>query len=268
MDGGSWGAISVHLTELRARVILVLLTWLALGILGWQVHPQVLDWVFMRTCGRLAVATSAPAMGSPSCALVSHTLLGGFWARLWAAGLPVVIIGVPIAVWQAGWFACGPEAAQSRTTMRRIRVSGWLLLLSWGFSIGVTAALIDPAIGLLLSLGQPWIVPLITPEGIVSVVVGIFLAVAGMVLLPGLVWAALSWHLITPTQLRQARRPVIMGVLVIAAILTPTGDPITMLVVAAWPIVVIGLLTHWYSWRLALAHQPLPSSGIRTPKLA
>lgn len=245
-----WGSLAFHLTELRVRLGLVLISWLALWVVGWTIHPHLFEWLTTPMC---TTGTQTPFDGAgigQVCALVSTTVVGGMWARLWVSGVPAVLVGVPIAVWQCWLYCAGPASRRLPAPLNRVvwpRVS-WVLLGLWLVSVVITILIAHPVLGVLMALGQPWVTPLITVEAVLSALVGLFVAILGLVCLPVALGLALHWHLVTPSQLRRARHGIVLGALIIAAFITPTTDPVTMVAVSMVPIATIEVMCLAYSW--------------------
>lgn len=234
-----WGSLTQHLTELRARLILVLIAWGALWVVGWFIHPTVLDWLVALWCSHQFGATAnAPIGEAASCEVATLRLTGGVSARFRVAAIPAILGGVPMLLWQAWRFGAGRAEDAQRTQIRLRPWSwvGWGLMSLWGTSIGLTVLLAHPLLNILVALGQPWVVPIITLEGILSALVWLFIAVLVMLVVPMGVGAGLYAGLLTTTHLHQARPVVVLGSLIVAALLTPTTDPATMVLVALWPI--------------------------------
>lgn len=242
-----WGSLTHHLDALRARLALVLGALLALALVGWMVHPQLMDWLVGPWCGDAnSLSQHAQCEGggvpptdrAPHCALTTLTLTGGIWARVWVASLPVVLVGTPIALWQGWWFCIGDSQV---TKPRQTPWVGWQglglgALGLWVATIGFTAVGTHPLLGLMVRFGEPWVHPLVTIDGVLSAMVGLFLAILSLLLIPVAVGMALHMRLISPADLSRGRRGLVMVALIVAAILTPTTDPLTMLVVALGPI--------------------------------
>lgn len=253
MVTGDWGSVQAHLAELRARLLLVATAWVALWGMGWLAHPQVLDWLVHPWCmpsapGQLAGQLPVDQARN-GCVLVSYSLTGGLSARLWVASLPAVLVGVPIAGWQAYLFALGPPNQPDRVSRALVYRIGWGGLGLWVFSLWLTIILARPVVQTLLALGKPWIIPLITPEGLLSALTGLFVGIVVILLIPALVMLGVYTTVITPAQLVAARPYLVIGLLLVAAVITPTTDPFTMLALAACPLGVIDGICRWYAWR-------------------
>lgn len=252
-----WGSLEHHLAELRARLVLVGAGWLALGVLGWVFHPRFLDWLVSTQCAN--GLTSQAHGDAQSCAVLSVAVTGGIWARLWVSGLPVVLGGVPLGIWQGWLYFRGAETSAATESDRNGRWAGvgWLLLAVWVVSIGLTAAIAHPVMGVLVSLGQPWVQPLITIESTLGTLVGLFLGVNVLLFIPAALAVAMLTGLIRPDTLGKARRGIVLVALIVAALVTPTTDPLTMLAVAAWPVVSVEVVRLGYQWRARRQHQRL-----------
>lgn len=236
-----WGSVTQHLLELRARCLLVVAVWSVLWVVGWLTHPRLLDWIVAPWCAQQAVAIGAPnATAGQPCGLTTITLTGGLWARLWAAGIPAVLGGIPMAIWQ-GWSFCLGGTEWVRQSRARAWV-GWGLLLLWVVSIALTGVFAHPVFTVLVRLGEPWVVPLVTLDGVLRALAGLFIAVLGLLLIPVVIGAGVYARFITPDDLGRARRLIVVGALVVAALITPTTDPVTMVLVALWPLLWIEVI--------------------------
>jgi len=104
--------------------------------------------------------------------------------------------------------------------------------------------LIPPAIGFLYSFGSDIATPQIIIGNYISIVTRLLLAVGLVFELPVLTTFLARIGIVKPEWLASKRKPAIIGAFILAAVITPTFDPINQSLVAA-PLVVLYELSIW-----------------------
>jgi sec-independent protein translocase protein TatC len=217
-----------HLGELRARLIRSAI-YVVIGLIAaWNVYPWLWD---------LFVAPLEPVLKQINGKIVYTTFTQGFMLRLQVsliAGLVIAIPLVTLEVW--GFIAPG----LTRSERRACYVVFPLSLFFFFFGLVVGYALMGVTVGYFAQYIPKDVELLQDPAKymtfLVKMVVGFGLTFQMPVILMFLSWIGM----ISSRTLREQWRLAVVGCFAVAAIATPGGDPMTMLIMAA-PLAVLYL---------------------------
>jgi sec-independent protein translocase protein TatC len=233
--------LTEHLAELRMRLIRCLLAVVLLGVLVFVLYdPWIQDFLFQPYKDVCAANPDFGCNGEP----VLITPLGGFNTRMKVAGWGGLILALPIVLWQVWRFIVpGLESKEKRYARPFILATVVLFLL------GATLAYLT------LSKALQWLISFagqataaFTPDSYVSLV-GLMMAAFGAgFLFPVLLVFLELMGVIDHKQLIGWWRYATVIIVIIAAVITPSGDPISMIALALpmfvlyWACVLIGWL--------------------------
>ncbi|HEY7599285.1 MAG TPA: twin-arginine translocase subunit TatC, partial [Candidatus Limnocylindrales bacterium] len=207
-------SLAEHLGELRRRLIVSGLTVVAGSVIGWLVAPQVI------------LILKAPIVGP----LVFTQLGGAFMVQLKIALLIGVVLGSPMLLYQL-WAFISPGLTERERRLARPWIPLALLFVVLG--VAVAYLVLPYAAAFLLSFQQPGVLePLITVEAYFGFATNLFLAFGLVMQFPIVVWLLSKVGLVTAAQLRHGRRYVLFGIVVLAAVVTPGGDPVSPTIMA------------------------------------
>jgi sec-independent protein translocase protein TatC len=209
---------AAHLTELRDRIIKVAVA-LAIGsIIGFIFHEQVLE--FLSRPYEAAVPDTGLSFFRPTEAFSLVMKLS-----LWTG----TIIASPVILYQT-WRFVAP-ALTKREKKWAIPLTGVFVLL---FIIGVTVGYVALSKGLvfLLDFGGEALNPLIGADFYLRFAMRFILAFGIAFEFPVFLFAAAGFGAVGSRRLRQSRRWAVVIILVVAAFITPSGDPLTLLMLA------------------------------------
>ena len=222
-EGSSRLTIAEHLEELRRRLGICLAAVLAGSAGSFAFCDRIVEWLkrpagpYLRTF----------AFFSPTEALLAYTkiiVLSGC-----VLALPVVLSQVWAFVrpaltgrerWYGAWFV------------------GWgsaLFVLGGAFAYGVCLPMF---LKFLLSVGSPYLEPVISINQYLSFVTSIILICGVVFQLPLVILFFTRIGLLSPEALRRYRSLALLGMLIVAAIATPTTDAISLILVTI-PMVVL-----------------------------
>ena len=214
---------AAHLEELRRRLGISLAALLvAVGIsftqieriIRWLAHP--VEWLLPRF-----------AYFSPTEPLVAYVNV---------AGLAGLILAMPVILTQLWAFVRAGLTPRER--------SSGLVFIGWGsvlFVAGVAFAyygLLPVSLRFLLGIGKEYLEPVISINRYLSFVTTLALWCGVIFELPVVLWLLAKVGVVTPEWLRQQRPYAILILVIIAAIVTPTTDPVNLLLLAV-PMVVL-----------------------------
>ena len=204
-----------HLSELRFRVVVAIFA-IALGsVIGYFVSPQVIDLL------------RAPLGDRP---LVFTSIAGAFFVRLKLALLIGIVIASPVVFYQL-WAFVSPGLTPSERSVVRPWIPFALILLAAG--IGVGYLILPYTAAFLLSFQVPGAIePLITVESYFGFVTTMFLAFGLVFQFPIVLVLLAKVGIVSAERLRRNRRYVLVGIFVIAVVVTPGGDPVSPTIMA------------------------------------
>jgi len=217
-----------HLNELRSRLVKVSVAVVLGTVVGYAVFPQLLEFLLGPYCqvqldlGQVETAED--------CRLIILKPLEAFSVRIKVSMLVGVFLGGPVIFWQL-WRFIVPGL-----TDRERRLAAPFVFLSqvlFGIGIGFAWFILPNALGVLTSLGGPRIVPNLTAAEYISFILTTSVAFGVVFLLPVVLTFLALLGVITARAMRTARPYAIVGVAILSAMITPTTDPVTMLLMMA-----------------------------------
>ena len=226
VKGSSIQPVSEHIRELRWRLLLCCLVLVAASVVGYILHE------------RLFRILSRP-LGAP---LYYTSPTGGFYALIKISILFGVLITIPVFIYQIGKFL-SPAFRRRFRAFRVILTTAFLAILGvlFAYYIALPAALhflanIDSSLQSLITINE--------------YLNFVFSYVVGFALLFQLPLIMLFINRIKPQkpgQLMRIQRYVVLFSFVLAAIFTPTPDPINQLLMAL-PIILLYQLSVVLIW--------------------
>jgi len=171
-----------------------------------------------------------------------------------------IVLAMPYLIYQLLMFVS--PALTRREKKYVYLILPWITLM---FAAGVAFAyfvLIPPATKFLISFGSDIATPQIKIGNYISIVTRLLLAVGAVFETPVIILFLSRLGIITPQMLSRNRRWAILGAFVLAAIITPTFDPINQSLVAV-PLILLYEMSTWlsklvYKRRTRLASSPAP----------
>lgn len=207
-----------HLTELRRRVIVAVVAYAVTGVVCFIFYPHILSFLKAPYC-RVA----------PHCSLYVTSPLDPLSLRVEIAAYGGLALASPVFLWEL-WRFVTPGLLSHEKRYAVPFVASAVALFCAG---GVVAYLIFPkALAWLGSIGGPSLHEIYNPDNYLTLVVAI-IAVFGFtfefpVVLVGLQLAGV----VSPARLAGFRRWAIVIIVIVAAVITPSGDPFSMLALA------------------------------------
>jgi sec-independent protein translocase protein TatC len=220
--GAAGGEMSLwdHLGELRSRLVKSILAVAVGAAVVFSFYDQVLDWLTRPYCR--ALASASPGQ---ECTLVITDVLEGFRTRVRVAIYGGIALAMPVLLWQLWRFVTPALYPRERRYAIPFVASGVLL-----FALGAGLAYwsLERAIDFLITVSGEDVETLLRPSPYMSFVVFMMLAFGvGFEFPIVLVFLQLA-GIIEPDQLSAFRRYAVVGIVVLVAIITPSGDPITL----------------------------------------
>jgi sec-independent protein translocase protein TatC len=213
-----------HLGELRQRLAKALVA-LAIGVVvGYAVFPYVIDLLIAPYCD--AVASLRPG---GRCSLVALRPLEPFSVRMKTSVVIGLFVGGPVIFYQL-WRFITPGL----TSRERRYALPFVIMSQVMFTVGIVFAytIIPYAIEVLLGFGGERIDPFVSANEYLSFFLTMSVAFGLVFELPlVLIFLSLA-GITTAASLRRSRRYAIVGIVVLAAFVTPTTDAVTLFLLA------------------------------------
>lgn len=227
-DGGRPMTILEHLQELRTRLIWCVIG-LAVGVAISTIFTnQFLEFLIQPAKDR-----------APEAHIVSNKVLGNFTTYFKVSLLGGLIIAMPVFVYQALMFILPGLTPQEKKWVLPIVVAIFI-----SFTIGVAFAYyvtLPPAMDFLLNFNKDTAENFITITDYIDFTTRMLFWIGVTFETPIFILALASFGLITGKKLLQWWRYVIVVAFLIAAIVTPTPDPLTQTLVAVPILVLYGI---------------------------
>ena len=224
-----------HLAELRSRLFKMAIA-IAIGALGgWFLYPYVLEF--------LKVPFNQV---QPDMPFIATEPLQAFGLRLKMAGYIGIGIAMPVIVWQVWRFVTPGLYPKEKKYAIPFTISAIVL-----FILGAAVAyfVLNPTLEFLTTIGGSDIEPYYTADSYVTLIVWMMLAFGVGFEFPVLLVALQLIGVLTPRRLVQWWRWAIVVIAVIAAVITPSGDPISMIALAV-PMLILYVLAVLVGWVL------------------
>jgi len=212
--------LAEHLAELRRRLVISVLAFVVGATVAFVFYPQILHWLQAPYC-RVA--------GRRHCGLYITGPLDGLSLRVKVAAYGGLFLASPVILWEL-WRFITPGLHKNEKRYALAFVVSSLVL----FSLGAVVAYVTfpHALGFLDKVGGPSLQEIYDPNKYIGLIIAL-MAVFGLTFLFPVVLVALELiGVLTPARLSSWRRWAIVLIVVGAAIITPSGDPFSMLALA------------------------------------
>lgn len=222
-----------HLVELRSRLIKCILAVVAGAVACWVLYPQILDLMVQPYCDIVpeqAVAEEAARQNLfGGCELLVLDPLEPFSVRLTVAGYGGLTLAIPVVLWQVWRFVQPGLYPRERRHAAAFTVVGALL-----FALGAGLAYwsIPRALKFLATIGGEDLVTGFSPAKYLSFVIKMMAAFGIGFEFPILLVFLQFAGIIHYRQLIRWRRFAIVGIVALVAVITPSGDPFTLMVLS------------------------------------
>jgi sec-independent protein translocase protein TatC len=223
-DGGM--TLIEHLVELRSRIIKCVVAVLIGGVLGFVLYDTIFEFLIgpYKTLCEGAREDSAT-----NCRLLVTDPLEGLSVRLKVSSYSGIALAMPVLLWQV-WRFVSPGLYKNEKRYAIPFVASALVLFALGASIAYWT--LPQAINFLQAIGGDELVTAYSPAKYFQLIVYMMLAFGVGFEFPVLLVFLELAGVLAPATLAKYRRYAIVGICVIVAVITPSGDPISMLALA------------------------------------
>jgi sec-independent protein translocase protein TatC len=222
-----------HLEELRWRIIRALLGLVAGTALCWIFIDPIMTEVLLRP-----VTAANAGLGPDGHPIHLQNLkpFGQVFLYMEVAFVGGFILSIPYTLYQVWAFVAPGLMPRERRYIR------WIVFFtSFCFLGGITFAyflMVPAALKFFTSFGTAEIENNIAVNEYMSFIIAVMLGAGVVFELPMVSWFLSKLGLLTPAFMRKYRRHAIVGILVIAALLTPGTDPVSQLLLGI-PLVIL-----------------------------
>ena len=213
-----------HLGELRTRLMVSAVAFVAISVLVFIIYEPILE-IFRRPL----CSVPRENLGPQGCDLIYTTLIGGFQFRLKLTAMVGIAFSSPVWLYQI-WAFVVPAL-----TLKEKRYAGPFIGTSiFLFLVGATIAylVLPTGLSLLIRIGGENLVLFPSAEEYLNFIGLMLLGFGLMFELPLLIFFLGLIGVVSIEQLKRQRRVAIVAIAGLAAVVTPSQDPYTMLVMA------------------------------------
>jgi sec-independent protein translocase protein TatC len=209
-----------HLTELRSRLFRAMLALTVGTIVGYIVFPSVLQLLMAPYCTALEAIRP-----DDTCTLVALRPLEPFAVRIKTSLVIGLFVGGPVIFYQLWRFITpGLTRKERRYALPFVTLSQVMFALGIGFAY----LIIPQGLRILLNLGGPNIEAFLTADEYLSFFLRMSVAFGIVFEFPLLLIFLALVGVVKAGMLRRARPYAVVGMVVAAAIITPTTDAVSL----------------------------------------
>lgn len=213
-----------HLTELRKRIVVSLASFIVLSIGFYVFFNPILDFLLRPLC-----SIDPKNLGPQGCRLIFNGVMEAFTTRLKLTAMVGIVASSPIWLYQM-WAYLVPALTKKERRYAIPFLFSTITLLA----LGSAFAYFSMPLGLrfLITVGGPDMVPFLRAEtylnfvGLLLIGFGVAFEVPLVIFFLGLV------GVFTVDQMRRKRKVALVATVALAAVVTPSQDPYTMLLLA------------------------------------
>lgn len=210
-----------HLRELRSRLSRALIAFGIAAIFGWFLYAPVLA-LMLRPYRR--------AVDDPEKPLYTLGLLEGFSIRLKVVAFVALLLALPVILWQF-WRFIAPGLKKREKRYAILFVISSILLFMFGTVVAYMTAV--PAFGFLLKIGGSNLEPIITGDKYLGFFMAMCIAFGVAFEFPIVLLFLVMTGALDTSRLIRGWRIAVLTVVIVAAVITPSQDPVTMMAMAA-----------------------------------
>ena len=228
-----------HLDELRSVLIRCVAAWGICAVAAFcfrdalfaflfaPAHP---DFITYRWLGHIIPSFSEAAQSIISISFINTQLAAQFTTHMQVAALAGLVMVFPYLVWQLYGFLSPALYPNEKRAARRVIGFGTMLFLC---GVALNYLIIFPFAFRFLATYQvqPEVVNRIALDSYVSTLLILSLLMGILFEMPMVAWALGKAGLLEAAWLKQYRRHALVALMILAAVITPTGDAFTLLLV-------------------------------------
>ncbi|RMH81670.1 MAG: twin-arginine translocase subunit TatC [Actinomyces sp.] len=210
-----------HLTELRTRLIRSFAAIAVGAVVCWIAYPWILQVLLDPYCASLADGSE--------CSLFVRNPLEPFNVRMTVAGYGGLALALPVVLWQTWRFIAPGLYRHERRYASTFIVSGIVLFALGG---GLAYWSLPRALSFLREIGGSNLVPLFSPQEYLGFIIKMIVAFGISFEFPIVLVFLQMMGVVANETLRRGRQYTMVGIVVFAAVVTPSGDPFTLMMLS------------------------------------
>ncbi|MFM7062274.1 MAG: twin-arginine translocase subunit TatC [Actinomycetes bacterium] len=221
---GAQMTLGDHLKELRRRLLICVGAVVVLLVPAWFLYPWFSELLQGPYCDALRNIDSAA-----NCKFLNTAPLAPFTLRLRIAGWGAVLLAMPVMLWQV-WRFIAPGLYKKERRYALAFVASGLALFALGAVLAYT--ILPKAVDFLIRVGGPEVETRYSIGDFTRIVVLMMVAFGVGFEFPILLVALQMVGVIEPGTLARYRRQGALVIVVVAAAITPSGDPFSLFALA------------------------------------
>ncbi len=210
-----------HLTELRRRLIISFAAIAVGAVACWILYPRIIEFLMDPYCDIVNPLEE--------CKLFVRSPLEPFNVKLTVAGYGGIAFAIPVILWQVWRFIAPGLYSHEKKYALPFVFSGVLLFF---LGTGLAYWSIPRALDFLIGLGGDNFDELLAPSEYIGFVVKMIIAFGIAFEFPILLIFLQILGILENKTLRSGRQYAIVGIVVMVAVITPSGDPFTLMVLS------------------------------------
>ncbi len=210
-----------HVAELRVRVIASIIAVALASLVGLFCYNWLLENIFLPPYCRVLEGQGIDR----ACTLVITEPLDGFKTRIRVSLYVGLVLAMPILLWNLWRFITPALDRREKRYAVPFVLSGVLLFASGAV---VAYSTFERALEFLISFGGDTVDPLFSPGAYLGLMTYMMVAFGVGFEFPIVLVFLQMAGVVTPRQLSGSRRYAIVGIVVVAAVITPSGDPVSL----------------------------------------
>jgi sec-independent protein translocase protein TatC len=214
-----------HLTELRSRLIKIVLAVLGGAAIAFVFYPQIFDFLLRPYETVVGADRALDDQGR----LLATDPLEGFRVRLQVATYGGISIAMPVILWQLWRFVSPGLYSHEKRYAVPFVISATLLFV---MGAGLAYYTLPRALEFLVTIGGPDLVAAYRPAEYFRFITYMMLAFGIGFEFPILLIFLQLAGILRRETLKRVRRFALVGIVVVVAIITPSGDPISLLMLS------------------------------------
>jgi sec-independent protein translocase protein TatC len=210
-------SIGGHLVELRSRLVKVSAAVVVGSVVGFIFHQSILAWLEV---------PYQTAVGKP---LIFTTPTGAFSVAMRLSLFGGIILASPVIIYQLWRFVSPALTNQER---RYVIPLSFVLALLFGSGVALGYWSLERGLSFLFGFGGDSLEPFIEAVAYLSFATRFILVFGFAFEFPVFMFAAAATGIVGSRALRNNRRWAVTAIVVIGAVITPSGDPLTLLLLS------------------------------------
>lgn len=248
--------LTEHLAELRMRIIRSGLAIMVGGVVVMALYDHVLSWMlqpYADLCSRKPADFCGRSLDPDTGKVVLFNLdpIEGLTTRLKVSFYGGLVLALPVVLWQVWRFIVPALHKTERRYAIGFVLSSVLLFL---FGCVVAFFTLGPALEFMIAWAGQDVDPAFQVQAYIRLVGLMCLAFGVGFIIPVLLVFLELIHVITPQQLLRAWRYALVIIFFVSAVITPSGDPIS-LIALAMPLTFLYFVAIFVGWLFQRAHR-------------